>query len=812
MKKLTVVLVTLMLCLQVFSGTAVYGAVGDNILIKGYETGETSIREGDTFTLELSVQNQNGTDVSKNITNLNVDVGLSSDFYGDPSYTNIFTNEQVPADNGIHQIVSKLELGYKGTGNTLVLIFRYTIDGTAAEETHTLYISEAKPDDGKDDTPSTPVDTSKYVPKLSSASTSRIPVIAAGSPYKLKYTVKNTTGHQAKNVDVSLKMVDETKAPLVFDNFVLNQAVESINSNSSKDITFDINILKTSPEGIFALKLNYEFDNAFGDHFSTSETVYIKIENNNSTPKLIVDNVSLKENAVASGAVMLELKIKNLGTLAAEDVKVTLGGLKSGGFTTFNSTDVKFAGNISGNGSKTVSYQLLMPTSGAAGSNELSAKIEYEDAAGTKYTETNQIFVPAGEGEDTKPDISFEKIVSPQAALSANDDFSISLDLKNNGGATAKNIKVSLTTEAGIITKSMNPVYVSSLDAKAAKNISFKLFAADDAATKNYPVALNVEYEDIFGVKYNATQYVGVFVENETGKTVPRIIIDNYSMDPFPVNAGDDFNLKMSFLNTSKTVDVSNIKVTVSSADGVFTPTDTGNTFFLEGIPSKQNVERELLLHVKPDAEQKSYMLTVDFEYEDDKGNPYTAKETMSVRVLQSPRLVTGQLNLMTDTFVGQPVSIYLDFYNMGKSILYNLMVSVEGDFQGQNLSYYVGNFESGRTDFFDVAITPMSAGTQTGSVLFSFEDANGKPVEVRKEFTLNVTEMMQEGPMLDENGMPINPDMGMPGMDGMPGGAPKVSLLVYIIIGVVVLGIGAVVFIILRKRHVRRKEMSLDE
>ncbi len=804
MRKLTVVLVTLMLCLQVFSGTVVYGAAADNMIVVGYSLsgGVTSIYEGDSVTLALTCRNKSGSDKS----NVFVSIDDSSSFYGSPLVSKELFATFINGDNPEANLP---QLVYKGTGHELTLIFTYS-DGST--ETETIYVKEAVP---TDNSPSTPVDTSKYVPKLGTASAARMPVITAGSPYKLKYTVKNSSGYQAKNIDISLKMVDETKAPLVFDNFVLQQAVDSIKANDSKDITFDIKILKTSPEGVFPLKLNYEFDNAFGHHFSTSETVYIRIENNNVAPKLTVESVSLKRSESPSDAVLLELKVRNLGTLAAEDVKVTLGGLKSGGFTAYNSTDVKFAGNISGNGSKTVSYQLLMPTSGAAGSNELSAKIEYEDAAGTKYTETNQIFVPAGEGEDTKPGIAFEKIVSPQAALSANDDFSISLDLKNNGGASAKNIKVSLTTEAGIITKSMNPVYVSSLDAKAAKNISFKLFAADDAATKNYPVALNVEYEDIFGVKYNATQYVGVFVENDAGKTVPRIIIDNYSMDPFPVNAGDDFNLKMSFLNTSKTVDVSNIKVTVSSTDGVFTPTETGNTFFLESIPSKQNVERELLLHVKPDAEQKSYMLTVDFEYEDDKGNPYTAKETMSVRVLQSPRLVTGQLNLMTDTFVGQPVPIYLDFYNMGKSILYNLMVSVEGDFQGQNLSYYVGNFESGRTDFFDVAITPMSAGTQTGSVLFSFEDANGKPIEVRKEFTLNVTEMMQEGPMLDENGMPIDPGIGkpgMPGMDGMPGGAPKISLWVYIIIGVVVLGIGAVVFIILRKRHVRRKEMSLDE
>jgi len=653
------------------------------------------------------------------------------------------------------------------------------------------------------------VDTTKYIPKLSAVSSARMPIIAAGSSYKLNYTLKNSSYYQAKNIDISLTMADEEKAPLVFNNFILKQSLASINANSTQDITFDIAILKTSPEGVFALKLNYEFDNAYGNHFSSSDTVYIRIENNNVIPKLTVGDVSIREAGDTAGSVFLDLTVKNLGTLAAENVKVTLGGLKSGGFTTYNSTDVKHIDKIGGNGSQTVSYQLMMPTSGAAASNELYVKLEYKDSAGTAYTEQNQIFIPAGGEEGAKPEIAFEKIGSPQAALSTNEDFSISLDLKNNGGAAAKNIKVSLTTEAGIITKSMNPVYVSSLDSKAAKNISFKLFASDDAATKNYPIALNVEYEDIFGVKYNATQYVGVYVENSTGKTVPRIIIDNYSMDPFPVNAGDDFNLKMSFLNTSKTVDVSNIKVTVTSADGVFTPTETGNTFFLESIASKQNVEREIMLSVKPDAEQKSYMLTVDFEYEDDKGNPYTAKETMSVRVLQSPRLVTGQLNMMTDTFVGQPVSIYLDFYNMGKSTLYNLMVSVEGDFQGQNLSYYVGNFESGRTDFYDVTITPMTAGTQTGSVLFSFEDANGKPVEVRKEFTLNVMEMVQEGPMLDENGMPINPDMGMP---GMPGGTPKTGVWVYIVIGVVVLGIGAAVFIILRKRHVRRKEMSLDE
>ena len=811
MKRLTVLLAVLMLCLQVFSGTVAYGAtIEDNISILNHDIVEniTSIHKGDQFTVTVTLKNLS---ISDALSDINVTVDSTSSFYGTPtSGAGIGTLAIGPGES---KTLPKLV--YKGTGNDLNLTFTYTKGTTICTENETIYIGEAVP---TDNTPSQPTDTSGYEPKLSTDNSGRMPIIAAGSSYKLKYVIRNTSYYQAKNVKVSLKM-DAAKAPLVLENYDLRQTIPSINANESAEVVFDVNINKTSPEGIFPLELKYEYNNAYTDSkdFSSSDTVYFKIENNNIPPRLNVVGISAKPSVTISDAVTLELKVKNLGNLAAKDLKVTLTGLKSGGFTAYNSTDVKYVNSIGGNDTATVTYELLPPSSGAAGSNELTVKFDYKDAAGNAYTDQNQIFVPAGDGEGSRPNIAFEQIASPQNAVAPGEEFTVGLDLKNNGGAIAKNIKVSLSADAGIVTRSMNPVYLTELSAKKAQKISFKLFASDDITTKNYPIALNVEYEDAFGNKFNASQYIGVFIENNNGKTVPRIIIDNYSMDPFPVNAGEDFTLKMSFLNTSKTVDVSNIKVTVTSDDGTFTPTDSGNTFYLEGIPKTQKVERDLVLHVKPDAEQKSYMLTVNFEYEDEKGNPFTAKETMSVRVLQNPRLVTGEINMMQETFVGQPMQVYLDFYNMGKSTLYNLMVSVEGDFQGQGLSYYVGNFEPGRTDFFDVSFTPMNAGQQKGSVLFAFEDSNGKKTEVRKEFELNVMEM-QQGPMLDENGMPIDGGFpgkdGMPGMEGMPGmpGAAKPSILLYVGIGAGVLVVAVVLFIILRKRHLKRKEMTLDE
>lgn len=815
MRKLTVILIALTLCLQAFSGTVAYGAddpLKDGIEVTGFEPSPSgrTFKEDDMLGIRFTCINK----TDKELKDVKISPLSGSDFgiNGSYPYPLMSSDQEINIMPIGEQLSDLIPFRYLGTGRDLSVKIEYTYDGSKGSITKEFAgVGFVTPKAAGSSPPPSSPNTSNYVPKLETASGNYIPTIVAGNTQKMTFPVKNNSIYQARNVYVSLKMADETKTPYVLENFDLRQYVDYINGTETNDITFDISILRNAPEGLYAMKLNYDFNNAYNDHFSTSETVYIRVKNDNLNPKLTVDGISVKDSAAASGVIDLDLKVKNLGNLPAKDVKVTLRGLKSGGFTAYNSTDVKYANKIGGGSFATVSYQLLAPASGAAGGNELSVRLDYTDGAGNTYTEENQIFVPVGEGEASKPDILFDKIIAPTAAMQPGNDFDVVLDLKNNGGA-ARNIKVMLSAEQSIIIKSMNPVYVENLSASSVKQVSFKMFATDEAPTRNYPVSLNLEYEDSSGVKYNTSQYVGIYVENETGKTVPRIIIDNYSMDPFPVNAGEDFNLKMSFLNTSKTVDVSNIKVTVTSDDGTFTPTDSGNTFYVEGISRNQRVERELLLHVKPDAEQKSYMLSVSFEYEDDKGNPFTAKETMSVRVLQNPRLVTGDLNFMPETYVGQPVSIYLDFYNMGKSTLYNLMIKVEGDFQGQGLSYYVGNFEPGRTDFFDASFSAMTPGEQKGNILFSFEDANGKINEIRKEFTLNVMEMPSMEPVLDENGMPMGKDM-FPGMDGkMPGGAKKTSILYYVIPAVAVLVVGVVLFIILRKRHIRRKEMSLDE
>ncbi|MDG2774741.1 hypothetical protein HKB01_04830, partial [Vibrio parahaemolyticus] len=134
--------------------------------------------------------------------------------------------------------------------------------------------------------------------------------------------------------------------------------------------------------------------------------------------------------------------------------------------------------------------------------------------------------------------------------------------------------------------------------------------------------------------------------------------------------------------------------------------------------------------------------LTAHFEYEDTNGNEYTATELIGVPVVQESKLETSEIGYVQEAYVGQPTPISVEFFNTGKVTLYNMMVKLEGDFQTENGQYFVGNFQSGSSEYFEGYVIPYQSGEVKGALVFSFEDSTGQMQEIRKEFTLNVMEM----------------------------------------------------------------------
>jgi hypothetical protein len=298
---------------------------------------------------------------------------------------------------------------------------------------------------------------------------------------------------------------------------------------------------------------------------------------------------------------------------------------------------------------------------------------------------------------------------------------------------------------------------------------------------------------------------VGVYVEKEGegSSSIPKIIIDQYSFNPHIVKAGENFDLNVSFLNTNRSKAVQNIKVFLTvdeetqKSGSVFTPVNSSNTFYIDYITPKSRVEKDIVMYTVPDAGPKTYTIRVNLEYEDLDGNQYNPVEFIGIPVVQQTKLETTDINLPPEAFVGEMIPISFELYNMGKVTLNNLMIRMEGNFQTEDANYFVGNFDAGNTEYYETMITPTEPGLLEGNIILSYEDSNGETVEITKNFSLNVMEapteeFPPEGP---------NPEMNR------KGGIKKILSWV-ILIAVM----AATVFIIVRKKIIKRRGIDLDE
>ncbi len=782
-------------CLIILSGIILLPqpvSAAQDVKLVTYFTTESRITSGSEFDMILTIQNLS----SDKITNVKVIVDGSSSF----SIKNSGSLPEISAIDVGKQVSTQGRFVYDGGSNKLQVTIQYVndTDANVYQVDDSITISQAVP---KDDTPSTPVDTSKYAPKIVIASNATIPSGQVGSQMTYTLPLKNTSLYAARNIVISPVLDDS--GPVVVETMNISQTIESIQPNETKEVKFTFRISSGAAVKTHSIRFNIQYYNYSNDFFSSNETGYLKTTEGSKLPKLLLKTVTTNPSPVHAGEnFKLNITLENDGTVSAKKVEVTLLGLKNDGASIIGSTNKQTKSTIYGGATSVFTYDLAASSKIESGSNSLRLKLDYTDASGSSFSDEIEFFYNVQSGAALQSVIELKNIVSPGSTLIPGSNALISCDVANTGTADAYNVKVTLATDKEIIPRTLNTIIIPALKKGETKNVQFQLFVSDDAVTKNYPVAINVEYDlssSGNGSKQTALQYVGFNVENKTGKSVPRLIIDKYSVNPEVINAGQQFTLDLSILNTSKTSTISNIKVSLASDDGTFS-TVNSNSFYIDQIAPKASVSKQVTFTSKADAAPKQYTISVNYEYEDEKGNPYNTKDVVGIPLLQSPRLVVGDMSIPPEAYVGNPIPVNVSFFNMGKSTLYNLMVKLEGNFRIEGTSYFVGNFESGKSDSFDGALVPETPGPVNGFVIFTYEDADGKPQELKKEIAINAMEMPAPQPMPGEGEMP-------PVESGF-----KIPLWAYIASGAVILAVIIMAVLLIRRKIKKRKELMFDE
>ncbi len=784
------------------------------------EKGETisdKVAKG-TFYLKLNLKNN----TEKNLEDVYIELGDNNSFSfattGSRMSVGVIQVPKDPSDPKDPNIKScLLKLRYNGgTESKLPIKFIYKKDGvqTAATDYINLnVVPYTEPVPVVTQAPQ-PVDTTKYAPSLIIADTKAIPSGKAGEKITITLPIKNISTYEARNVIITTEADD--KLPISTDKLASAQIIDSIVAGETREATVTFDVSPNAQEKVYTMKLNLQYTNTSNDAYTSKDSINIKVLNSLKNSRVMVSSITSSPSTINAGeSTKVTVNIQNYGNLPANDIKVSLTGLKSDSFGLSDSTDSRYIEKMNGGDKQTLVFSINSSSKMESGSYGLGVKVEYKDTSNTQLSEESQFFISVNEPEQStsSPDVSIANLTAPANALKPGDSFSVIFDIVNTGTAKLPNLKVSTASDKEVVPKSLSTKIIPLLEVGKPQRLKFDYLVTDEAVTKNYPISINIEYEtgkDPNKVKQTANQYVGVYVEgakDKDKKSAPKVIISRCVCSPDLIKPGTNFNLDVTFQNTSRVSDISNLKIVLTPADGVFIPVNSGGTLFIDQIPKGGSVQKTITMYVKPDTQTKAYPIAVDYDYEDEKGTAITAKDTVSVPVNVEARMVIGELNIPMDAFVGQPVVIPVNFFNMGKSTVYNVLIKAAGDFQVQSPEYYGGNFESGKSDNYEVQLTPNKPGSNAGKIVLTFEDGNGKSQKIEKPFTVSVMDQMQ----IDEN-MAVMP--GMPGAPGMPGEMPakKGINILYLAIG----GGGFLVILItvigLVRRSRRRKEMALDE
>ena len=103
--------------------------------------------------------------------------------------------------------------------------------------------------------------------------------------------------------------------------------------------------------------------------------------------------------------------------------------------------------------------------------------------------------------------------------------------------------------------------------------------------------------------------------DEETTAAQPYVIISSYSYGKGDLVAGETRNVTMTFRNTSKTMAVENMMVTMTLPDAMML-TSSSNSFYIESLAAEGTITKTVNVTVKPTAAAQSHSMTVDFTYD----------------------------------------------------------------------------------------------------------------------------------------------------------------------------------------------------
>lgn len=500
-------------------------------------------------------------------------------------------------------------------------------------------------------------------------------------------------------------------------------------------------------------------------------------------PIIIIDKLSA-EQAVAGGEFNLTLGIRNIAKNPAFNLKFDFKLQDSddlGPFALKNNqaTTIK---QLDGNASQTVF--LTFTVKGDAQNKDYNLIV---NLSGQNATFQDSSFNSTTITIPVTYDLTKPVLIIKEASINPEnpdliEGFAVNFQVWNLSKTTdARNVVLLLDGKENFeVMEISNKKNLAKLEKGMYETVTYKLRAKETRADNTIKLKIDFDYLGDQNQSVEETVNLPLPQQDVAIGATPWVIINKYTLSAERVLAGSTVTLSLYIENTNQrpvknvkiSLDVTKIEDSSSGTSGtkitgdtVFSPVNSSNSFYIDSIPAKTVVTKDIDLFVDPNATAKTYIVPVTIKYEDRKGTTLTSEEMVNIPVTQDCKLQILSVQIPPSGAVGQPIPITAEFVNVGKVALGNFMVSLEGEFAKENGSYYVGNLEIGASDFFQGSVIPQAEGKLEGKLVFSYIDNNNKDVRQENPFSIDI--QSQPEPMPGKDGEMIGPDGPIKGFPG---------------------------------------------
>lgn len=452
-----------------------------------------------------------------------------------------------------------------------------------------------------------------------------------------------------------------------------------------------------------------------------------------------------------------------------------------------------------------------------ASEKQLSFTIYYNDASGNGHYQNENLqireCVPYTE-PTPDPEPTPETIPEPRAvfnsdgmstAIAAGQTKTITVYIQNAGTTAMRDPILTLKSSGSLLIMGSQDYMLDDIRAgrDTAVTVTVKALDKIESQMQTIDATLSFYYDNgtqLTGGSASGSVNVLSTVTKDTkdedpiASPTPIVILSKYNYGGSSVAAGSSTNVSFLFTNTSKTIKIENVMVTVTGGQDLMLNGST-NTFYFESVAASgsKTVTVPMKAAQLISASAQDVKIDVTYEYVDQNARKSgNATLSLSVPLYQPDRFEMSEPTSSYTGYVGEETSLTIDYVNKGKSAINNVEATISGDIDTPTAYQRVGTIDGGKNGTIAFAVTPQLEGENQVKIVITYEDSNGNTKE--RVFEATVEAMAYEP--ID----PVDPDEPI---DPEP---TSTFPWKYVIIALVVIAVIALIVLRIRKKKAKQK------